>query len=124
MNPVYHFTSFFYGIAMSIVYIRFRKERGHVSALRNSISSRIIEMIRHNQSPRYLMYFCGVMCMGSSILWQTPFLTNSTKSNYHSRLSSAFYATFAFPLFLIGLSMLLIPALAGKALAFRWFFGS
>lgn len=48
MNPVYHFTSFFYGIAMSIVYIRFRKERGHVSAIKNSISSRIIEMIRHN----------------------------------------------------------------------------
>lgn len=48
MTPIYHFTSFFYGIAMSIVYIRFRKERGHVSALRNSISSRLIEMIRHN----------------------------------------------------------------------------
>jgi hypothetical protein len=48
MNPLYHFTSFFYGIVVSIIYIRFRKERGHVSALRNSLSSRLIEMIRHN----------------------------------------------------------------------------
>jgi len=69
MNPLYHFTSFFYGIAMCIVYIRFRKERGHVSALKNSISSRLIEMIRHNQAPRYIMYFCAFLCIGSSILW-------------------------------------------------------
>lgn len=124
MNPIYHFTSFFYGIAMSIVYIRFRKERGHVSALRNSISSRLIEMIRHNQAPRYLMYFCAILCIGSSILWQTPYLTQDKSSNYSGRLTQALYATFAFPLFLIGTSMLLLPALAGKAMAFRWFYGS
>jgi peptidoglycan/LPS O-acetylase OafA/YrhL len=48
MNPLFHFSSFFYGILMSLTYIRFRRERGHVTALQNSFPSRMIELIRHN----------------------------------------------------------------------------
>ena len=36
----------------------------------------------------------------------------------------ALYAALAYPLYLIGVTMLLMPALAGKAQAFRWFYGS
>ena len=69
MNPIFHFSSFFFGICMSLVYIRFRKERGHITALKNSFSSRLIEMIRHNQAPRYFIYLIGVICIAGSILW-------------------------------------------------------
>jgi hypothetical protein len=34
------------------------------------------------------------------------------------------FGTFAFPMFVIGLSMIIMPALAGKAAVFRFFFGS
>ena len=48
MNPAFHFSSFLYGIVLCLVYLRFKKERGYQSALRNSFSSRLMEMIRHN----------------------------------------------------------------------------
>ena len=69
MNPLFHLSSFFFGIVMSLVYIRFRRERGHVSALRNSFPSRLIEMIRHNQGPRYFLYLMGILCMFGSVIW-------------------------------------------------------
>jgi hypothetical protein len=37
---------------------------------------------------------------------------------------NAIYATFAFPAFLTGLTMILLPALIGRAEAFRFFYGS
>jgi len=69
MNPIFHFSSFLYGIVMSLVYYRFKKERGYASALRNSISSRMMELIRHNNSMRYIMYLIAISCIISSVLW-------------------------------------------------------
>lgn len=37
---------------------------------------------------------------------------------------NAIYGTFSFPLFLLGFSMLIMSALASRAAAFRYFFGS
>ena len=121
MNPAYNFTSFFYGMLMSLVYMRFRKERGYQSELRNSFSSRLMEMIRHNPPIRYLIYLVGLSLMISTILWQTQFVGEPHK---HSTMTNSMYGTFAFPLFLVGLSMLLMPALASRAAAFRFFFGT
>lgn len=113
MNPLFHLSSFFLGICMSLVYVRFRKERGHISALKNSFSSRLIEMLRHNQAPRYFIYMIGIFCIFASILWQTPFLAGSSTTD--TRVMRALYASLAFPLYLVGVSMILMPALAGKA---------
>lgn len=113
MNPLFHLSSFFLGICMSLVYVRFRKERGHISALKNSFSSRLIEMLRHNQAPRYFIYMIGIFCIFASILWQTPFMAGS--STTATRVMRALYASLAFPLYLVGVSMILMPALAGKA---------
>lgn len=83
----------------------------------------MIEMIRHNQAPRYFLYMVGVFCIAASILWQTPFM-GEQMSISSSAFMKALYAALAFPLYLMGVSMLLMPALAGRAQAFRWFFGS
>jgi len=69
MNPAFHFSSFLYGMVMCLVYLRFKKERGFEAALRNSFSSRLMEMIRHNQAPRYLVYMIGLLCMASAVVW-------------------------------------------------------
>jgi len=69
MNPLFHFSSFFFGMCMSMVYVRFRIERGHVSALKNSFPSRGIEIIRNNQAPRYFLYITGIVVMFASIIW-------------------------------------------------------
>lgn len=69
MNPLYHASSFFYGIALCLIYNRFCLERGYESSLRNSISSRLMEFFRHNQAPRYVLYLCALSCMITSIFW-------------------------------------------------------
>lgn len=119
MNPLFHFGSFFYGICLGLVYIRFRKERGGDA---NSKSSRLFEFMWHNQGPRYAMYVFAILLMTAAVLWQTPFLGPETI--WTGRFFQALYASFAFPMYLIGLSMILMSAFAGKAQAFRWLFGS
>ena len=121
MNPLSHLFTFLFGIYMSLVYTRYRKERGYASAIANSFSSRSMEMIRHNVGPRYILYLVAMTLMVTAILWQTPFVSE-TKTQ--STVLNAFYATFSFPLFIFGLSMLIMPALAGKAAAFRFCFCS
>lgn len=74
MNPLFHFGSFFYGICLGLVYVRFRKERGDVSGESNSKSSQVYEFFKHNQGPRYIMYLVAIVFMTASVLWQTPFL--------------------------------------------------
>jgi len=121
MNPIYHASSFLYGIALCLIYNRFCRERGYESALRNSLSSRLMEFFRHNQAPRYVLYLCSLSCMMASIFWQTPFVGKPAEQ---SQLLNAMFATFAFPLFLAGFSVLLMSALAGRASAFRFFFNT
>jgi hypothetical protein len=80
-----------------------------------------MEMILNNSGPRYLLYLIGLSMMVSSVIWQTPFIS---KPSEQSQTYAALYATIAFPLFIIGLSMILLPALAGKAEVFRFIFAS
>jgi len=42
-------------------------------------------------------------------------LTEDLASPYSGRLNQALYATFAFPIYIMGLTMFVVPALAGKA---------
>lgn len=45
MNPLYHFFSFFMGVMVCFLYMRYLNERGSQSAMRNSFSSRFMHMI-------------------------------------------------------------------------------
>jgi hypothetical protein len=69
MNPFFHFSSFMYGISMALIYIRFKSERGYQKALSNSFSSRMMELVRHNNTIRYVLYLIALSCMVSSLLW-------------------------------------------------------
>ena len=57
-----------------------------------------------------------------SISWQMKFTGPDRYLN--SLFSEAIYASFSFPLFLIGLTPILMLGLVGKASAFRWWFCS
>lgn len=118
MNPLMHLPTFMFGIYGGLIYYRYKKERGYASALQNSFSSRALEMIRHNTAPRYIIYLLALCLIFSSILWQTPYVG---KPSEQSQLSNAAYATFSFPIFAFGLGLIVLPALTGKAAAFRFF---
>ena len=51
---------------------------------------------------------------------QYPYIRDPSVWNF---MTSAFFATFGYQTFLIGIVMILIPALVGKASFIRWFFG-
>lgn len=74
MSPLFHFSSFFLGIIVSLVYMRYIEERAEASAIQNSFSSRLLEMISHNAVPRYSLYLLGLAAMIYSVIWQTPFV--------------------------------------------------
>jgi len=80
-----------------------------------------MEMVINNSLPRYLIYLVGLFMMIASVIWQTPFVGKPT---YQTQTNAAIYATLAFPVFILGLSMILLPALAGRAEIFRFVFMS
>lgn len=62
-------------------------------------------------------------------MWEKPVKNNSENYKtlykvFNSQIMQALYASLSFPFYLLGLNMILIPALCGKAKAFRWFYGS
>lgn len=120
MSPVYHSTTFLMGVLCGLLYNEYLLERGRQAA-GNSLTTRFFSLVRQNALPRYLMYLVGFGCMIGSVLWQMPFSAASTET---SRIHRALYATFAFPIYIFGLSMLVLPALVGRAQLFRFFFGS
>lgn len=69
MNPLMHLPTFLLGIFSGLIYYRYRKERGYASAIRNSFTSRALEMIRHNTAPRYIMYLLALCLCASTVLW-------------------------------------------------------
>mmetsp|Transcript_22992 Transcript_22992/g.35518 ORF Transcript_22992/g.35518 Transcript_22992/m.35518 type:complete len:343 (+) Transcript_22992:1532-2560(+) len=121
MNPLFHLSSFYFGMMMSLVYLRFKEERLDRGSLRNSFSSRFLEMICNNAVPRYILYFIALLAISGAIFWQTPFIAAPADQ---SQLANTFYATLSYPLFLGGLTLILMPALGGKAEVFRFFYGS
>lgn len=100
----------------------------HSSELRDSLSSRFMVLIAQNTAPRYLLYLLSVSLMVSTVLWQTPFASNfktdGSIQNTQSKLHCATFASLAYPLFILGLSLTVLPALTGKAAVFRFIFGS
>lgn len=79
MTPIYHLSSFLLGIYMAMIYYRYRRERGFASAIKNSFSSRALELIRNNTAPRYILYLVALSLMITSLLWQTPFVGKPTQ---------------------------------------------
>jgi len=78
-NPLYHFSSFYLGMALCLVYLRFKEERAEGTAATNSFSSRLMESISYNAAPRYVLYILGIALIIGSILWQTPFVAAPTE---------------------------------------------
>jgi len=120
MTPWYQFSSFYFGIMMSLVYFRFKEDRQDQPP-DASFSSRFLEVICNNSVPRYFMYMLGLFSMVAAIFWQMPFVGRPQEM---SQLENALFATFAMPLYLVGLCTILMPALGGKAEVFRFFYGS
>lgn len=121
MNPLSHMFSFVWGIYMGISYYKYTNERGYANEVKNSLTTRTLEMISHNTAPRYLVYLFGLSLLVLGIIWQTPFVGSPQDQ---SRAENTLYATFNSVVFLLGLAMLVMPALAGKCAVFRFLFCS
>jgi hypothetical protein len=120
-NPLFQFFPFFWGILNCLVYMRYKNNRLSNNEFRNSFSSRTLEMIQNNSAPRYFLYLIGIVFFFSGLFWQTPFVGSPEDQ---TRTSAALYASLSFPIFIIGFSFILMPALIGRAEAFRFVFGS
>jgi hypothetical protein len=122
MNPLFQLPSFYIGILLSLIYIQFKDERINAD-LPNSRSSTTfaVQIIYQYAFLRYTLYALGIGMMIGSIIWQTPF---TGRPSEQSAIDSALYATFSFPAFTIGLCMILLPSLTGKAYLFRFVFAS
>merc|ERR1719327_1337616 len=85
-------------------------------------------LISQNTAPRYLLYLLSLSLMISTVLWQTPFAgtykTDGTVMNAQTAVHCAFFAALAYPLYILGLTLMVLPALTGKAAVFRFIFGS
>uniref|UniRef100_A0A7S3FYT0 Uncharacterized protein n=1 Tax=Strombidium rassoulzadegani TaxID=1082188 RepID=A0A7S3FYT0_9SPIT len=121
MNPAFHFPAFLLGIMMSLVYCIFKEEHQKPEASKDSIASRAMEMILNNPPIRYTLYLCGTAAWIGSILWQTKFVADPEAQ---SATASAVFCALAYPLNLLGLLCVLMPALGGKAQVFRFAYGS
>lgn len=125
MMPYFHLNTYLIGIVLALVYMR------HVIELREnniedtenievSISSRIFVLLNQNTKIRYFGYILGLMMISSAFIWLYPFYSNGKNQ---SNISCAFFAAFANLLVVGGLSLILIPALSGKAAFFSEIFG-
>jgi len=121
MNPLSHLFSFLFGTYMSLCYFKFVNERCNSNEVKNSVITRTMEMLSNNVVPRYILYVLAIAMVLLSVVWQTPF---SGKPQDQSQTQANLYATFSGPVFLLGMAMMIMPALAGKAAAFRWVFSS
>lgn len=120
MSPISHASTFLMGVLTSLAYLEFIKERSQEPA-GNSASTRFFTLIKQNAPQRYFMYIIGLGCMVGAVLWQTPFSGGGSGA---SRIHKAAYAALAFPIYIFGLMLVLLPALVGRAQLFRFFYGS
>ena len=72
--------------------------------------------VSKNSGVRSLIYIVGLCTMFGTIFWLWPFLNNGQNQ---SQIHTTLFAALATPLFLIGFSCVLIPALIGKAALFN-----
>lgn len=121
MNPLFQCSSFLFGIMLSLVYSRYRADKLDDNIIRDSSSSRAIELVCNNNALRYVLYAISFFLIAEAVLWQTNFAGTPDQM---SQLQAGLYASLAPPIFLLGLSMMVMPALGGKAALFRFFFGS
>ena len=120
MMPYYHAPTFLMGIFCGLIYSDYLKERKQVES-GNSLSTRFFSLIIQNALPRYVLYFIGLACIIGTVLWHTPFHRVPQDT---SRVHQAAFGSIAFPLYILGLMMLLLPALVGRCQLFRFIYCS
>jgi len=69
MNPLFHFSPFFLGILLSLVYWNFKEERITGNMGVNSIYGRSVEMVRNNRLPRYTGYLLSLALIIGTVYW-------------------------------------------------------
>ena len=128
MKPWFHFNSYFLGVILSLIYIRFLKDQRVTENAnenvyeddRNSFSSRMLLAIQKNAKLRYPLYLLGISLMTITFIGCRPYLINR---NNWGAVTQGFYGSFAYSMFALGMALLLVPALIGKAQFIRFFFG-
>lgn len=120
MMPFYHATTFITGVLSALIYHDYLVERSNQAA-GNSLSTRFFSLISQNAIPRYIMYGVGLVCMVGAVLWQMPFYNTEHKPG---AVHQAAFASMGLPLFIVGLNLLVMPALVGRAQLFRFIFCS
>jgi len=68
--------------------------------------------IQKNAKLRYPLYLLGIALMAITFLGCRPYLMD--RGNW-SPVTQGFYGSFAYSMFAVGMSMLIVPALLGKA---------
>ena len=119
MNPATHLSSFLLGMATCLIYRRYMEDRAAGEGS-NSSSTRFFEFIAMNVGVRYPMYLLSIALMAGPVFWMNQLVMGNASDRY----SLDALVVFAFPMFCLGLAMLVLPALGGKAQLFRLLFGS
>ena len=79
-NPLFNFSSFFYGMMIALVYINYTKERLEDEEFK-SLPTRFIEKIIESPMVRYMAYVAGLVLVFGSLVWQTPFVAKPTEQS-------------------------------------------
>ncbi|CDW87686.1 UNKNOWN [Stylonychia lemnae] len=121
MKPWFHINAYLLGVGLAMIYYEYVSEKSQTQPEEfeeNSIPQRILNAINENAKIRYPLYLFGLFLMFISFLGCHGLLM--TNDRYTAQ---GFYASFAYFTFALGFSMLIIPALLGKAQFVRFFFG-
>lgn len=119
MNPLIHLSSFLFGMATCLIYRRYMEDRATAEG-GNSSSSRTFEFIAMNVSVRYPLYLVALGLMVGPIVWMNQLVMGKADGPF----AEDALVSFAFPMFCLGLALLVLPALGGKAQLFRFLFAS
>lgn len=120
MKPWFHFNSYFLGIIVSIMYQTYLFDRSVEDPVDVSYTSRILKRITLSRAARYTGYVVGFAIMLLAFFGMYPYI--SDKSNW-SQTTFVLYNAFGYQAFIIGMCLIMVPALIGKAQFVRYFFG-
>lgn len=125
MKPWFHLNTYIFGIILALMYMRHLIElrennREDAENIEINYSSRLFIFVNSNTKVRYGCYVLGMLMLGAAFGWLYPFYSNALNQ---SLISCAFFSAFANLLVVIGLALILMPALKGKAAFFSEIFG-
>ena len=121
MRPYFHFNVYLWGVVLSLAFQRYAKERaGAADLTRSSIFCRFFEFLRQNGSSRYPMYVISMAIMVLCVFGIHGYIADNSS---WSTGKQALYASLAYPGFVFACSLMIMPALLGRAEFIRFVFG-